>query len=65
MGLAGNARTALSVGGFLEIEDMVSDTEYWELVSWMYTDSENIWCNLEEWEAIACFGSSTSGIIDG
>lgn len=33
----------------LDVADEMTDTEYWETVADVWTDSENIWQNLDEW----------------
>jgi hypothetical protein len=34
---------------FAEAADFMSDREYWELLSSIWTDTENLWQNQEEW----------------
>jgi hypothetical protein len=36
------------IGAFMEIAHELSNKEYWPLVSEMWSDSENIWQNLED-----------------
>ena len=38
--------------GFVQIEHLLSDTEYWELLASVWIDSENIRENADEWEEL-------------
>lgn len=38
------------VNAFREVESKLSDREYWETLSWLWSDSENIWQNLGLWK---------------
>lgn len=35
---------------FIEVKDKLKDKDYWELLSDIWTDSENIWQNLSAWK---------------
>jgi len=35
---------------FKEIEQSLTDTKYWKMLSEIWTDSENTWQNLDEWK---------------
>ena len=37
------------IEAFQEIEHLLSDTEYWELLADIWTDTENQWQNYQEW----------------
>ncbi len=37
---------------FKKVEQNLSDKDYWELLSDIWTDSENIWQNLNEWKKL-------------
>jgi len=37
---------------FMEIADETCPWEYWEIAGWLWTDTENQWQNLSEWQEI-------------
>lgn len=37
---------------FLDVSLEVTDREYWETLRWIWTDSENIWQNAEDWQEL-------------
>lgn len=40
------------INAFLEIEDKLSNKDYWELLSDVWVNSENIWQNLATWKEL-------------
>jgi hypothetical protein len=40
------------IGAFMEIAHELSNKDYWFLLSDVWTDSENIWQNLEDWREL-------------
>lgn len=47
---------------FMELEHHFSDDDYWTLLGAIWTDSENIWQNEEDWRT--CFTEHRSGRVD-
>ncbi len=37
---------------FKKLQDQMTDAEFWKEVSWLWTDSENIWQNLKDWRRV-------------
>lgn len=50
--LTGRAPASLVIAGMLPLKVELTDAEYWDLVGYVWTDSENIWQNLDEWETL-------------
>ena len=40
------------VGIFYQLRQRVTDEQYWEILSWLWTDSENIWQNMSKWRQL-------------
>lgn len=50
---------------FLEAADHMSDEDYWKILGDIWTDSENIWQNYDEWaEALSADRADRKGMMD-
>jgi len=50
---------------FVQIEDKLSDTKYWTLLSSIWTDTENQWQNLEVWKKLLLSKRSNRHYLSG